>query len=56
MYFPTGLVKFESGATFTINGALIAYRVEMSQQVNVTFTGYGGGSEFFALKKATVVE
>lgn len=56
MYFPTGLVKFESGATFTINGALIAYRVELSQQVNVTFTGYGGGSQFSALRKPTVVE
>jgi hypothetical protein len=56
MYFPTGQVKFESGASFTINGALIAYRVEMSQQVDVTFTGYGGGSQFFALKKATVVQ
>jgi hypothetical protein len=56
MYFPTGMVKFESGATFTINGALIAYQVEMSQSVNLTFTGYGGGSEFFALRRATVVE
>jgi len=56
MYFPTGLVKFESGATFTINGALVAYRVELSQSVNVTFTGYGGGDEFFALRRATVVD
>lgn len=56
MYFPTGLVKFESGATFTINGALVAYRVELSQSVDVTFTGYGGGTGFQALRKATVVE
>jgi hypothetical protein len=56
MYFPTGLVKFESGAAFTINGALVAYQVELSQSVNVTFTGYGGGSSFQALRRATVVE
>ena len=56
MYFPTGLVKFESGASFTINGALIAYQVGLSQSVNVTFTGYGGGSEFQAMRRATVVE
>ena len=56
MYFPTGLVKFESGATFTINGALVAYRVQLSQSVNLTFTGYGGGSEFQAMRRATVVE
>ena len=56
MYFPTGLVKFESGASFTINGALVAYHVELSQSVNLTFTGYGGGSAFQALRRATVVE
>ncbi|HUQ99936.1 MAG TPA: pilus assembly protein TadG-related protein [Gemmatimonadaceae bacterium] len=56
MYFPTGKVKFESGASFTINGALVAYQVQMSQSVNVTFTGYNGGTQFLALKKATVVE
>ena len=55
MYFPTGMVKFESGASFTINGALVAYQVEMSQSVNLTFTGYGGGAEFLALRRATVV-
>lgn len=56
MYFPTGQVKFESGASFTINGALVAYTVELSQSVNLTFTGYGGGNDFQALRRATVVE
>jgi hypothetical protein len=56
MYFPTGKVLFESGASFTINGALVAYQVQMSQSVHVTFTGYNGGSEFLALRRATVVE
>jgi hypothetical protein len=56
MYFPTGLVNFESGATFTINGSLVAYRVRIAQSANLTFTGYSGGSEFQSLKRATVVE
>jgi len=56
MYFPTGLLKFESGASFTINGASVAYRVDLSQSVDVTFTGIGGGAGFQALRRATVVE
>ncbi|MEP6508001.1 MAG: pilus assembly protein TadG-related protein [Gemmatimonadales bacterium] len=56
MYFPTQTVQFGSGATFTINGALVANRVQLSNNLQVTFTGYNGGADFFALKRPTIVE
>lgn len=56
MYFPTQKVTFQSGSNLTINGALVAYKVELSQSGGVTFTGYGGGSNLFALRRPTVVE
>jgi hypothetical protein len=56
MYFPTQKVTFSSGSNLTINGALVAYQVELSQSGGVTFTGYGGGSNLFALRRPTVVE
>jgi hypothetical protein len=56
MYFPTQKVSFQSGSNLTINGALVAYQVELSQSGAVTFTGYGGGANLFALRRPTVVE
>lgn len=56
MYFPSQKVTFKSGATFTINGALVTRRVDLEQSVNITFTGYGGGANLFALRRPTIVE
>ncbi|HUQ98202.1 MAG TPA: pilus assembly protein TadG-related protein [Gemmatimonadaceae bacterium] len=56
MYFPSQKVSFQSGSNLTINGALVAYQVDLSQSGAVTFTGYGGGSNLFALRRPTVVE
>lgn len=56
MYFPSQQVTFRSGATFTINGALVARKVIMEQSVYITFTGYGGGANLFALRRPTIVE
>jgi hypothetical protein len=56
MYFPSQKVSFQSGSNLTINGALVAYQVDLSQSGSVTFTGYGGGAGLFALRRPTVVE
>jgi hypothetical protein len=56
MYFPTQKVSFQSGSNLTINGALVAYQVDLSQSGGVTFTGYGGGTNLFALRRPTVVD
>ncbi len=56
VYFPTGMASFQSNSTFTFNGALIAYDVELLSGAQVTFTGYGGGVQFYPLKRPTIVE
>jgi hypothetical protein len=58
MYFPTQKVWFHTGAAFTVTGGLVAKQVRVSQSnTSVTFTGMsGGGTGYFGLKRATLVE
>ena len=56
MYFPTQSVEFSSGSTSVINGSLVAYRVDIKNSTNLTFTGYNGGAGFDALRRPAIVE
>jgi hypothetical protein len=56
MYFPTQSVEFSSGSTSVINGALVAFRVDIKNSTDLTFTGYNGGSGYDALRRPAIVE
>jgi len=56
MYFPTQSVEFSSGSTSVINGAFVAFRVDIKNNTNLTFTGYNGGSGYDALRRPAIVE
>jgi hypothetical protein len=56
MYFPTQTVEFGSASTSVINGALVAYRVVVQNNTDMTFTGYNPISEYFSLRRPAIVE
>ncbi|HUQ99939.1 MAG TPA: pilus assembly protein TadG-related protein [Gemmatimonadaceae bacterium] len=57
MYFPTQPVQIKSGGDLNINGGLVAKTVEViTGSGNITMTGLGGGSQYSALKKPTIVQ
>jgi putative Flp pilus-assembly TadE/G-like protein len=56
MYFPTQSVEFSSGSASVINGSLVAWRVDIKNSTDLTFTGYNGGSAFDALRRPAIVE
>jgi hypothetical protein len=56
MYFPTQTAEFSSGSTSVINGALVAFRVDLRNNTDLTFTGYNGGVDFFSLRRPSLVE
>jgi hypothetical protein len=60
LYFPTQDVRFQSGSTFTIsNGSVVARRMLAESGTNVVFSGYGGaggGTGYFGLSRASIVE
>jgi hypothetical protein len=56
LYFPTQTVEFGSASTSVVNGAVVAFRVVVQNNTAMTFTGYNGGSEYFALRRPAIVE
>ena len=56
-YFPTQRLTVESGGGITINGGIVAQQVLVQNNAtHLTVTGLGGGSGYFALKRASIVE
>ncbi len=57
MYFPTQELLLNSGAgRLTITGGIVAKTVSLASNSNITITGISGGTEYFALKKGSIVE
>lgn len=56
IYFPTQTVEFGSASTSVVNGAVVAFRAVVQNNTDMTFTGYNGGSEYFALRRPAIVD
>jgi hypothetical protein len=57
VYIPTQTVASKSNSPVTINGGLIAGKLEISTgQEIVAISGASGGSSYFVPKKAVIVE
>jgi hypothetical protein len=40
----------------TNNGALVAFRVDLRNNTDLSFTGYNGGPDYFSLRRPSLVE
>jgi len=57
MYFPTQNLELNTGsAALVITGGIVAKTVSLASNANITITGISGGTEYFALKKGSIVE
>jgi hypothetical protein len=56
-YFPTQRLTVESGGGITMNGGIVAQQILVQNNAtHLTVTGLAGGSGYFALKRASIVE
>ena len=56
VYFPTQALELGGGGTgLTINGGIVAQTINVKSS-DIVVTGFNGGSQYFPLKKPTIVE
>jgi hypothetical protein len=57
IYFPTQDVEIHSGSALTINGGIVSRQLYIHDNGTVVnFTAGGGGSEYFKLRRPSVVQ
>jgi hypothetical protein len=57
LYFPTQDLTVESGGGITINGGIVAQQILVqNNNTHLTVTGLAGGTGYFGLKRASIVE
>jgi hypothetical protein len=57
LYFPTQDLTVESGGSITVNGGIVAQQILVQNNAtHLTVTGAGGGSGYFKLKRASIIE